>query len=399
LSGPLDDVRVLEVANFLAAPACAALMADMGAEVIKVEPPGGDAFRGRRSTDPAHVNPRFEVDNRGKRSIALALDAPGAAEVVLRLAERADVFITNLVPARLERFGLTFEAVRTANPGIVYTLLTGYGATGPDASRTAYDSNAFWARSGVMSLMGQVGTPPVESRPGQGDHPTSLNLLASTLAALRMRERTGEAQFVDVSLLRTGIWSIAADLELALNDPTWAPNQQDRARQWLLIHRAYELADGRSVQLTMSQVPRYWPRFCAALDRPAWADDPRYCTTEALEANGTELIEEVEAIFRSAGLAEWARQLDEHGLIWAPMATLHEVARDPQLRENGAFERVWRADGVSYELIAAPFRISGADVRMRGPAPSAGEHTQEVLSELGLTEEEIAALASGGAFG
>ncbi len=397
--GPLDGIRVLEVANYLAAPACAALMADMGADVVKVEPPGGDSYRGRRSTDPAYVNTRFEVDNRGKRSIAVALGAPRSDELVRRLARGVDVFITNLVPERLARFGLTFEEVRQENPDIVYTLLTGYGATGPDASRVAYDSNAFWARSGAMSLMGQVGTPPVESRPGQGDHPTALNLLASTLAALRLRDRTSEAQLVDVSLLRTGVWSIAADLQLALNDPAWVPNKQDHTRSWLLFHRPYWTRDDRVVQLTMTRVDRYWAPFCHALGRSEWAEDPRYCTTEALEAHGAELVTEVESIFRTRDAAEWGEILDAHGLIWSHMLSTHEVTRDPQLRENGAFERIEREDGVTYELIAAPFRISGAEVRARGPAPGAGAHTQEILQTFGLSPDEIADLAADGVFG
>jgi crotonobetainyl-CoA:carnitine CoA-transferase CaiB-like acyl-CoA transferase len=251
----------------------------------------------------------------------------------------------------------------------------------------------------AMAVLGQAGTPPVESRPGQGDHPTALNLLASTLAALRLRDRTGEAQFVDVSLLRTGVWSVACDVQMALNDPDWVVNKQDRAAQWLIIHRAYETRDGRHIQVTMSRPDRYWAPFCHALDRPQWADDPRYCTTEAMEQHGLELVEEIEDIFRSRNLAEWGERLDADGLIWAPMSTLAEVVRDPQLRDNDAFTRVERPDGVSYELLSAPFRIPGADVRVRGPAPVAGAHTYDVLIDHGLRDEEIKDLAAEGAFG
>ncbi|NIR61565.1 MAG: CoA transferase, partial [Gammaproteobacteria bacterium] len=179
MAGPLDGVRVLEVANFLAAPACAAVMADLGADVVKVEPPDGDVYRGNRTVRPGEtMNFGFAQDNRGKRAITLDLDQPRAREVVSRLAARADVFVTNLTPPRLERFGLGFEELRADQPSIVYALLTGYGSTGADAHRSGFDSTAYMARSGVMDLIGEAGTPPVQSRAGQGDHPTAMSLLS-----------------------------------------------------------------------------------------------------------------------------------------------------------------------------------------------------------------------------
>ncbi|MPZ97999.1 MAG: CoA transferase [Dehalococcoidia bacterium] len=397
---PLEGVRVVEVANFLAAPACAALMSDLGADVVKVEPPDGDVYRGHRTVvegDP--ISYAFAVDNRGKRSITLDLDRPDARDVLFRLCRQADVMVTNLTPNRLKRYGLTYEEVSREAPGIVFALLTGYGPEGADADRPGFDSTAFFARSGIVSLLGDVSGPPVQSRAGQGDHMAALNLLAGVLAALRLRERTGEAQYVDVSLLRTGVWSIAADIQQALNREQFNFERQDRSTHWLVTRSTYETADGRWLQLTMPLPDRYWSRLAKAIDRPDLADDPRYTSTAAMRAHGPALLPEVEAIFRSHDLEHWRERLDAAGCIWGLIATPFDAAHDPQLRDQGAYERVTHPDGASYEVIAAPFRIHGADVRARSAAPMAGEHTHEVLVEYGFSEHEIADLAAREVFG
>ena len=399
MAGPLDGVRVLEVANFLAAPSCAALMADLGADVVKVEPPDGDVYRGNRTRRPGEtVSFGFAHDNRGKRSIVVDLEQPEAPGVVARLAARSDIFITNLVPRRLERFGLTFESISAVQPSIVYTLLTGFGSSGPDADRSGFDSTAFLARSGVVDLIGEADTPPVQGRPGQGDHPTALGLLAATLAALRLVERGEGAQFVDISLLRSGVWTISADMQQELNREGWEPDRQDRSRHWLLTRNAYRTSDDRWLQLTMPIPARYWPRFCEALGRPDWASDERYNSTGALLEHGVELLPEVDAIFASRSLEEWGAILDAANCIWASIQTLHEVAHDVQLVDSGAFEQVGEGDE-AYWVVAAPFTIHGADIAARGPAPGIGEHTHEILTEAGFSSDEIADLAASEVFG
>ncbi len=399
MAGPLDGVQVLEVANYLAAPACGALMADLGADVVKVEPPNGDVYRGNRTRRPGEtVSFGFVQDNRGKRSITLDLEHPSARDVIARLAARADVFLTNLIPHRLERFGLTFEAVSAAQPSIVYTLLTAYGSTGPDADRSGFDSTAYLARSGVIDLIGETDTPPVQGRPGQGDHPTALGLLAATLAAMRLVERGEGAQFVDLSLLRNGVWSISADMQQELNREDWQPERQDRSTHWLLTRNAYRTSDDRWLQLTMPIPDRYWPRFCEALERPEWASNERYNTTATLREHGSELLPEVDAIFATRTLEEWRTILDAARCIWASIQTTAEVARDPQLVDSGTFEQVGEGEE-AYWVVAAPFTIHGADIAARGPAPGIGEHTHEVLTEAGFSSEELADLAAGELFG
>ena len=234
MSGALDDITVLEVANWIAAPSCGALMADMGADVIKVEPLGGDGMRGKlRQPVPANgmedADVPFQMDNRGKRSLAVDLSNPEGAGLVAELAARADVVITNLLPGRLARYGLAPEQLRADHPALVYALVTGYGSTGPDADRSAFDLTAFFGRGGVMSLIGEPGDPAHAFRPGQGDHPTGLALLSAVLAALRVRDRTGEGQVVETALLRTAAWTIACDVSAALVDRT-QPNKRGRTQ-------------------------------------------------------------------------------------------------------------------------------------------------------------------------
>ena len=397
---PLENLRVVEVASFLAAPSAAALMADMGAEVIKVEPPDGDTFRGNRTHlhKGRSINYVFEVDNRGKQSIAVDLNKPKAREVVHQLVSTADVFITNLTSDRTAKYSLDYETLRTVKPDIVYGHLVGYSGSGPEAERPGFDSTAFWARSGVMSLMGEMGGPAVQSRPGQGDHPTGVNLLAAILAALRLRDQTGMAQKAEVSLLRTGLWTIATDMQQALNLPGHTPQQFNRATHALLIRSAYETKDGRWIMLTMHNVPRYWPSLCKALGRNDWASDERFISNAAMLEHGPEIVEELQKEFRSQDLEYWARMLDQTGCIWAAAASLDEVTEDPLLASQGAIQTLQDVDGTDYKIVSTPFNIEGANIKPKQRAPLVGEHNHQVLKEAGFSDDDIGNLAVEGIF-
>jgi crotonobetainyl-CoA:carnitine CoA-transferase CaiB-like acyl-CoA transferase len=344
------------------------------------------------------TNFNFELENRGKRSIAIDLGAPGASEVVLQLCAGADVFVTNLVRERFERYGLGFEAVRAASPRIVYAAVSGYGSSGPHADKAGFDASAFWAASGIMSVMGEADQPPVVSRGGQGDHPTALAALAAVLAALRQRDRTDAAQFVDVTLQRAGVWTLASDVQQSLAGLPARP-RQDRRSQGMVTWNPYRTRDGRWIMLVMNDPPRYWNRFARCIERDDLVDDKRYTTTPRLLEHGPVLIPELDAIFARRDLDDWVRRLEAHGCLFAVAATVDEVIADDQLRALGAFDRVVRTDGKTYEVVATPFSIRGADIRARGPAPAVGEHTAAILSEAGLTADEIAHLASRGIFG
>jgi crotonobetainyl-CoA:carnitine CoA-transferase CaiB-like acyl-CoA transferase len=398
VTAPLEGLRVIDAANWLAAPAAAGLMADMGADVIKIEPPTGDTYRFvlRNQNPDGPVLAGWQNDNRGKRGVALDLDKPAAREVLLTLCEQADVLITNFIPSRVERYGLSYEAVRARNPRIIYTAFSGYGTRGPDANRLGFDFLAFWARSGIQSMIGDASAPPVSSLPGQGDHTTSLNILAAVLVALRLRDQTGEGQRVEVSLQQTGIWTLSNQVQSALIGEEAQP-KHDRTAPANPIVNTYPTRDGRWVNLTMPQLGRDWPRFCAAIERTEWAEE--FPDFDAVSEHAPELRERIEARFAEEDLAVWRERLDAADLLWAPDASIEEVVGDPQLREMDAFETVEHPKAGRIEMVSAPFHIDGADIRVRRSAPDVGEHTFEVLTEAGFSADEIATFGEQGAFG
>jgi crotonobetainyl-CoA:carnitine CoA-transferase CaiB-like acyl-CoA transferase len=399
---PLEGIRVLEVANWLAGPSCAALLADLGATVVKVEPPRGDPYRHLLMSTVGYdfdfgSCPGFELDNRGKRSIALDLEQPSAREVLLKLAVSSDILVTNLVPERREKYGISFEAVQAANPRAIYASVTGFGSEGPDANRPGWDHTGFWARSGIMGLMAEPGSPPASCRGGMGDHPTGLNLLAAILVALRLRDQTGEGQFVDVSLQQTGMWALGLDMQSALISRQ-DPARKTRKEASNPLTSPYLCRDGRWIFLLMPTAD-YWPRFCRALERNAWLDDERLQSPEARVAHTELLMPMVEERFRQKDYAEWVKVFDDARLIYSPVPRLTEVIEDPQARAMGVFTAVDHPRLGRYETLDTPFNIRGADIGVRGRSPGIGEHTASVLEDLGLDPAQVAEYAAAGAFG
>ena len=397
MTAPLDGIRVLEVASWLAAPSCAALMADMGAHVIKVEPPGGDTYRrtmhGIYGED--FIHPSFQFDNRGKRGVCVNLESSEGLELVHRLARDADVFITNLTAPRLAKYRLTDADVHALSPSAVYAVLSGYGVDGPDAHRQAFDQTAFWARSGAMSVFGDRDDGLLISRGGYGDRTTCLNLLAAILAAMRVRDQTGKGQYVEVTLQRTGIWALASDVTMALFQRA-QPERSSKKAPANPIWNFYQTSDGRHLALVMPAVLPYWPKFCAMVGRPDWRDDPHFQTLVGFVEHSPALIPEITAMFASHDLEYWRAKLDAAGLIWEPVSLLTEVIEDPSLRDAGAFSTIVHATGGAMEIVSAPFHIRDAGVEVRGPAPDAGQHTREVFAEAGVPLATIDALFAKG---
>jgi crotonobetainyl-CoA:carnitine CoA-transferase CaiB-like acyl-CoA transferase len=403
VAAPLDGVRVVEVAGWMAAPGAAALMADMGADVVKVEPPRGDPMRGatRQPRVPDGEPPldaAFQLDNRGKRSVAVAVNRPEGADLVRRLAARADVFVCNLLPARQGRFGLDAGTLHRLNPRLVHATLTGYGPSGPDAARPGYDLTAFFGRGAVLDAMSEPANPaPPRLRPAQGDHTAALALFGGVLAALRLVEATGEGQVVDVSLLGAAAWTMSSDLSATLVDGV-RPTPQGRVARPHALHGGFRCADARWILLFMPE-PHWWPRFCEAVGRPGWVEDERFATYAARAANMPELTRLMDELFATRPLREWCALFDEHGFIWGPASTVDEFAADEQAAADGLFPEIGGPDGRRFRTVRAPMRLQGADVAPRGPAPAVGEHTTAVLGELGLSAGELAALADEGVIG
>ncbi|MCA0145397.1 CaiB/BaiF CoA-transferase family protein [Blastococcus sp. LR1] len=400
---PLDGVRVVEVANWMAAPGAAALLADMGADVVKVEPLRGDAMRGatRQPAVPegeAPVDAAFAMDNRGKRSIAVALNRAEGTDLVRRLAAGADVFLCNLLPARQAKYGLDPATLFGVNPRLVHATLTGYGTVGPDVARPGYDLTAFFGRGAVLAAMSEPDNPaPPRLRPAQGDHTAALALFGSVLAALRLAEATGEGQVVDVSLLGAAAWSMSSDLSATLIDGV-TPTPQGRIARPHALHGGFRCADSRWILLFMPE-PHWWPAFCAAVGRPEWADDDRFADRAARSANMPELTRLLDELFATRPLKEWCALFDQHGFIWGPASTVSEFAADEQAAADGLFPEISEPSGRRYRTVRAPFRVQGADIAPRGPAPAVGEHTTAVLSELGVPDEELGRLAEAGVIG
>jgi formyl-CoA transferase len=397
MEGPLAGVRVLEVANWFAAPAGCALLADFGADVVKVEPPDGDPLRGYIAQAPgfeAEVNYAFELPNRGKKSMTLDLRRPAARDVVYRLLEHTDVFVTNLLPGRRERYGLTYDELAERRPDLVYVSVTGYGSWGPDRDRPGYDYAAFWARSGIMGFLGEPDDPPPPQRPAMGDHTTALLVSGSVAMALLERQRTGRGQELDISLHNTGIWVLGLDIQGAL-----VGAQTPRASRRSVpnpIWNSYRTRDDRWIMLVMLVSDMYWPRFCQALGREDLEADARFATLEARNQNREALIALLDGLFAERTLEQWAARLDERGCIWAPAQTVREVLDDPQLKARQPFATVPHPVAGEMEIIDTPVKFKTARVGARGAAPELGQNTEEVLLAAGYGWDDITRLREDG---
>jgi crotonobetainyl-CoA:carnitine CoA-transferase CaiB-like acyl-CoA transferase len=400
---PLEGVRVVEVANWMAAPGAAALMADMGADVIKVEPLRGDAMRGatRQPQVPdgrPPIDAAFQMDNRGKRGIAVAINEPRGADLVRRLTARADVFLCNLLPSRQEKYGLDAGTLFALNQRLVHATLTGYGPAGPDVARPGYDLTAYFGRGAVLDAMSEPANPaPPRLRPAQGDHTAALALFGGVLAALRLVEATGQAQVVDVSLLGAAAWTMSSDLSATLIDGV-RPTPQGRIARPHALHGGFRCADGRWILLFMPE-PRWWAPFCETVGRPEWIEDERFSSVRARAANMPELTALMDAVFATRPLSEWCALFDERGFIWGPASTVSEFAADEQAAADGLFPEISDAAGGRFRTVRAPMRLQGSDVGPRGPAPEVGEHTTDVLTELGVAEGDLDALVDAGVLG
>lgn len=395
MPGPLEGIKVLEIANWVAGPSACAILSELGADVIKVEPPEtGDAMRSittsRRGVVPytGGVNVAIEQDNRGKRSIAVDLSHPEGQRVVHRLAARSDVLVTNLIPQRRERYRLRYEDLSPHNPRLIYVALTGYGPEGPDRDRPGFDYAAFWARSGIMATLGEPDAPPVQQRPGMGDHATSLAIVSAVAVALYEREKSGLGQQVDCALFHMGLWVLSMDVVAALKERA-AVERVSRKEVTNPLFNYYRTADGKWIQLVMPVSDPFWPGVCRALGLAELIDDPRFSSHSRRMENCRELIKIFEERFASLGRAEWGERLDAEGCIWAPVQTLDEVIADPQAHANGYFVTLKHPGGEEYQVVAAPLKFRRTPGQVKGPAPEVGQDTELILLELGYDWDQI----------
>ncbi|WP_283631680.1 CaiB/BaiF CoA transferase family protein [Mycolicibacterium poriferae] len=387
MAGPLEGLRVIELGVWVAGPAAGGILADWGADVIKIEPPAGDPARtfgrmlGIPPRDRQHESPPFEMDNRGKRSVVLDLTTDDGRAHALDLLTDADVFITNIRAGALRRIGLDFESLTAANPRLVYGLITGYGNDGPDADRPAYDVAAFWARAGLAHLLTRPGDTPPFQRGGMGDHSVGMTLAGAVCAALVARTRTGAGQLVSTSLYRQGAYTVSFDLTTFLiSGQPIAIGQRETMGNPCMNN--YTAGDGRRFWLVGLQGDRHWPALCAAVGRPEWLVDERFATARARAVNAAGLVAELDAVFAAKPLDEWAEAFGaQPELFWSPINSMEDVVADEQFHAGGGVVYVPAQDGSSVPMVATPADFSATPCDVRGCAPALGEHTEGLLAD------------------
>ena len=397
-SGPLAGVRVVELGVWVAGPAAGGILSDWGADVVKIEPPLGDPARSfqRMLGGDLPTNPVFELDNRSKRSMVVDLGTAEGRALALELIDSADVFLTNIRVSALRRVGLDPETLRARNPRLVYAIITGYGLEGAEADRPAYDIAAFWARSGVAASLTPPGGQLPFQRGGMGDHTVGMTAAAMISAALFARERTGEGDLVSTSLLRQGAYTIGFDVNVAL---MWGLPIRVGTRTTMgnVAINNYSAGDGRPFWIVGLEGHRHWPPLARAVGHPEWLEDERFATPAARAQNASELIALLDESFATKTLDEWAVIFDaDPDFFWAPVQTVDELLGDQQFHAAGGLVEVPSEDG-TWTMLATPadFDVHRSAPRYR--APLLGEHTHELLAELGKSEEDMAALAASGA--
>ncbi|MDM8000249.1 MAG: CoA transferase [Dehalococcoidia bacterium] len=401
--GTLDGVKVVEFGHFLLVPTATAILADWGADVVKIENfrTGGDPVRFPSAIEgqppPTFIKPSMWIHyfNRNKRGIGLNVMTDHGREILYKLVERADVFATNFDPRAIEKAKADYDTLKKVNPRLIYCQCSGYGSLGPDRHKPGFDYAAWWARSGMMDRISAPDASPRPQRAGLGDNLSSPAIAGAIAAALFCRERTGVAQKVEINLYHMAVWGMSFDIGTALNQGVNL-KQTDRREVTNALWNCYRTKDGKWIMLVMPQTDRYWPAFCKAIGKPEWEKDARFDSFAKRIEQNKFLIAALDEILGQRTAAEWESIAQEFDLVLGRIQTPMEVAQDPQAWENGFFEEVEYAPGKTFKMINSPVRFSESESRIRSIAPELGQHTEEILLELGYEWEDLAALKKEG---
>lgn len=400
MSGVLEGLKVLEMGHVVAAPAASVMLADWGAEVIKLEPLTGEMARGignpvtpeekLRAQEEGNIGFYFQFLNRGKRGIALNLKENDGKAILGKLICWADIFMSNYETSTLYKIGADYDTLSKINPRIIYGMLTGYGTSGPDKDERGFDYAAAWARSGLMYMIGEPGSIPPPQRGGMMDRVVGGHMVGGLLAALYHRDRTGEGQKVEFSLYHSGVWTGAEDINPALRGRE--PVKHSRATARNPLWNNYRTKDDQWFWAAMLQPDLSWGNFCRALEHPEWENDEKYSSREKRSANSAELISHIDEILLTKTMAEWEVIFRRHNIIYGRVASPQEVINDPQALANDFFVDLHHPDAPNTRVVMTPVKFVQNPAEVKAPAPEIGQHTEEVLLELGYTWEDIANL-------
>ncbi len=387
-----QGLKVIDAATVIAGPAAAMMMADFGADVVKIEDPrGGDMLRhlsNMPNPAPGAENYMWQMDGRNKRSLALNLAHPAGLRILQQLIAQCDVFITNMPYPSREKFQLTYDEIRPTNPSMIYASLTAYGEHGAERDRKGFDQLAYWARSGLMDLMRESGTRPTQGLPGMGDHPTAVSIYAGIVTALLKRERTGQGSFVQTSLLANGLWSNAAVAQGAMAGAD-AVQFRDNAKEPGFTFRVYQASDGRWLQFNMVRNEELMNRMFTALDATDMLIDERFSTPSAMYAHRNEVGMRIQAIIETKSSDEWLTICESFDVPVNRIGIVEETVTDEQIRLNRNASAPHHPDVNIPLIVNHPVQVSGVEHAPMALAPELGEHSREVLLELGYSVARI----------
>lgn len=396
-----SGLKVLDLASFIAGPAATTVLSDFGAEVIKVEPPGiGDPYRYLYLTPPnpsLKENYAWQLTNRNKRSVVIDLKNPRGREVFERLVRWADVLVTNFPPRVRKGLKLTYEEVAPLNSKLIYADITGYGELGPEADKPGFDITAFWARSGLMQFTRDSSSAPAIPVPGIGDHATAITLYAAIVTGLFRRERTGKGCNVSTSLIANGAWATAMWLQAGLLGAKFTGEIDRKNPPNALAGGSYRSSDNRWVLLVFAEEEKNWPVFAKAVERADLLSDPRFADSKSRHENSAALVAELDGVFRTQPLAHWKTVLDAARLPYGVVQILEEIIHDQQLYANRIVVPIEDGSATPKYTVDSPLTIDGSSKVAPRVAPRHGEHTEEVLSEIGFDAPAVEALKKSGA--